>query len=216
MSTIEDRIQGGMQYRDLRMQASAADEGADSYVVEGYASTFNQPYILWSDGDEEYREQVDAHAFDGADLADVIMQYDHNGRVFARTRNNTLELRTDEQGLFIHANLGGTEEGRKLHSEIRGGYIDRMSFAFTVRNDTWESWTEVRDGAQIRVHLRTILNVERVYDVSAVSMPANDFTSISARSLIDGCRAREAAEAAKAESRAQKIKKIKIFMEATK
>lgn len=194
MSTIEDRIREGMQYRTLCMQASAADEGADSYVVEGYASTFNQPYILWSDGDEEYREQVDAHAFDRADLSDVIMQYDHNGRVFARTRNNTLELRTDAQGLFIHADLGGTEEGRKLHSEIRGGYIDRMSFAFTIRDDTWESWTEVRDGVQIRVHQRTILNVERVYDVSAVSMPANDFTSISARSLVDGCRAREAVE----------------------
>ncbi len=213
MSTIEDRIQGGMQYRALRMQASAADEGADSYVVEGYASTFNQPYFLFRYGDEEYREQVDAHAFDRADLSDVIMQYDHNGRVFARTRNNTLEIRTDEQGLFIHADLGGTEEGRKLHGEIRGGYIDRMSFAFTIRDDTWESWTEVRDGVQICVHQRTILNVERVYDVSAVSMPANDFTSISARSLIDGCRAREAA---KAESRAQKIKKIRIFMEATK
>lgn len=216
MSTIVERIRDGMQYRALRMQASAADDGAGSYTVEGYASTFNQPYILWRDGDEEYREQVDTHAFDGADLSDVIMQYDHSGRVFARTRNNTLELRTDEQGLFIYADLGGTEEGRKLHGEIKGGYIDRMSFAFTIRDDTWESWTETRDGAQIRIHQRTILNVDRVYDVSAVSMPANDFTSISARSLVDGCRAREAAEVAKAESRSKKIKRIKIFMEATK
>ena len=64
-------------------------EGEDTrMVVEGYACTFGQAYDLYDSADYKITEQIDARAFDGCDMSDVIMQYDHEGRVFARNRNN--------------------------------------------------------------------------------------------------------------------------------
>lgn len=167
----------------------ALDE-SDSYVVEGYATTFEQPYTLYSDGYYELREVVDSHAFEKTDMSDVIMQYDHEGRVFARNRNKTLDLMTDEHGLKITANLGGTDIGRQLYQEIKGGYTDRMSFAFTVSDDKRER--ETIDGKIVVT--RRILGFRKLYDVSAVSTPANNSTSISARSWCDGVIAELEAE----------------------
>lgn len=163
----------------------AEDDQDERKVVAGYASTFNEPYILYQDDDLIYEEQVDSYAFDDTDMDDVIMQYDHQGRVFARISNNTLSVAPDEKGLFIEADLGGTELGRQLYDEIRGGYTDKMSFGFIVSKDE-ELRTEAPDG---RVHiLRTITGISKLFDVSAVSIPANNGTSISVttRSKIDG------------------------------
>ena len=167
----------------------ALDE-SDSYVVEGYATTFEQPYTLYSDGYYELREVVDSKAFEKTDMSDVIMQYDHEGRVFARNRNKTLDLMTDEHGLKITANLGGTDIGRQLYQEIKGGYTDRMSFAFTVSDDKRER--ETIDGKIVVT--RRILGFRKLYDVSAVSTPANNSTLISARSWCDGVIAELEAE----------------------
>lgn len=150
--------------------------------VEGYATTFDQPYMLYGNGEVEVWEVVDKNAFDKTDMGDVIFQFDHEGKVYARTRNNTLSLRSDEHGLLINADLGGTEAGRELYEEIKGGYIDRMSFGFTVRGDEWHD--EMVDGVQKST--RRITDVGKLYDVSAVSIPANNSTSISIRSLTDG------------------------------
>ena len=167
------------EYRNLAEGFLPQDEGK---VVTGYATTFDQPYKLYADGSFEIWEVVDRHAFDETDMSDVIMQYDHSGRVFARTKNNTLTLRSDEHGLLINADLGGTEIGRELYEEIKGGYTDKMSFGFSVRGDKWDE--ETVDG--IQKSTRTITDIGKLYDVSAVSIPANDSTSISVRSLVDG------------------------------
>lgn len=181
------------EYRDMMIAIAAPDESrADDeearMIVTGYAATFNQPYTLFENDDFIYTEQIAPEAFDGCDMSDVIMQYDHAGRVFARTKNNTLTVGPDDQGLFISADLGGTEIGRNLYEEIRGGYTDKMSFGFTVDRDT-ETRTDAPDGR--RLYLRTIEAVGKLYDVSAVSLPANDNTSITAttrsiRNMVDG------------------------------
>ena len=200
---ILDRIKAGTQYRSLKLEADD-----DRMIVEGYATTFDQPYRLYEDDNMVINEQVDARAFDGAQLGDVIFQYNHTGRVFARTRNNTLEITPDEKGLFIRADLSGTEEGRKLYEEIKGGYTDRMSFGFTVAEDRTD-----KTGDDPRTYLRTITKIGRLFDVSAVSIPANDFTEISARSYVDGILDREKAEALAAEQRRRQIQRIRILME---
>ena len=175
------------EYRNMILEVlERADEDQDERkVVAGYASTFNEPYTLYEDDDLIYEEQVADYAFNDADMADVIMQYDHQGRVFARISNNTLTVAPDEKGLFIEADLGGTELGRQLYDEIAGGYTDKMSFGFTVDKDE-ELRTESEDG-RVRI-LRTITGISKLYDVSAVSIPANNGTSIavSTRSRIDG------------------------------
>jgi HK97 family phage prohead protease len=173
------------EYRKMAPLEVRAEENKDEMVVEGFATTFNEPYVLFEDSDIIFREQVAPNAFDDTDMSDVIMQYDHEGRVFARISNNTLEVQPNEKGLFIRANLGGTEIGRNLYEEIAGGYTDKMSFGFTVDGDE-QLRTEAEDG-RIDI-LRTITSINKLYDVSAVSIPANDGTSIgvSTRSKIDG------------------------------
>ena len=187
------KLDEGRQYRNIDVSTfERRAEGDTEKTVSGYATTFNQPYELYRDAWNGYvyiiREQVDKDAFADTDLADVIMQYDHEGRVFARTSNNTLELDPDEHGLHIRANLGGTELGRQLFEEIDGGYTTKMSFGFRVGKDKREE-TEERDeetGITTVTVLRTILSISKLYDVSAVSLPANDATSISARKLCEG------------------------------
>ena len=175
------------EYRNMKIAVrDLVDAEEDQRLVSGYASTFDEPYKLFDGDGWEYWEVVDRGAFDETDMSDVIMQYDHRGRVFARTRNNTLEVNPDDEGLFIQADLGGTEIGRELYEEIRGGYTDRMSFGFTVTGELEE---REKDENGIVQFTRHITKIGKLYDVSAVSIPANDGTSIGAdavtRSLTD-------------------------------
>lgn len=176
--------------REYRNLAEVLAPSEDEKLVRGYATTFEEPYLLYSDGSYELWEVVDRHAFDKTDVSDVIMQYDHEGRVFARTKNGTLTLAADDHGLLIEANLGGTAIGRELYEEIKGGYTNKMSFGFTVRGDDWDR--KMENG--IEISTRRITDIGKLYDVSAVSIPANDATEISARSLADGEIAKLTAE----------------------
>ena len=177
-------------------------------VVTGYASTFNEPYTLYENDDWRFNEVVDARAFDNTDMSDVIMQYDHEGRVFARMSNNTLTVIPDERGLLIEADLGGTELGRQLFEEIRGGYTNKMSFGFTVDG---EDYLDTKDADGKALTVRTITSVRKLYDVSAVSLPANDATSISVRNLTNGEIERIQAERLEAER--LRLRKMKLMLE---
>ena len=188
-------IRNDREYRSAQ-PFTAEDE---NYIVEGYASTF-EPYVLFSDGQTEVREQIDPHAFDDADMSDVIMQYDHEGRVFARQSNGTLELGVDEHGLKVRADLSKTEGARQLYEDIKSGMITQMSFAFTIAEDNYDK----------QEHLRTVRKIRKLYDVSAVSIPANPGTEISARSFAEGVIEQERLERAEAEERERKIQILKL------
>ena len=193
-------VKNDREYRDMTMEIRAAENEEapeERKVVTGYASTFNEPYTLYENDDWRFNEVVDARAFDNTDMSDVIMQYDHEGRVFARMSNNTLTVIPNEKGLLIEADLGGTELGRQLFEEIRGGYTNKMSFGFTVDGEEIRDMKDA-DGKDLTV--RTITSVRKLYDVSAVSLPANDATSISVRSLTDGEIERIRAERLEAEA----------------
>jgi hypothetical protein len=197
------------EYREINiaeLETRAEEDGRK--IVEGYATTFDQEYRLWGDELYQVMESVDRRAFDNADMKDVIMQYDHEGRVFARISNGTLELKADERGLKIRADLGGTEIGRQLYEEIRGGYTTRMSFGFKVKK---AERTEERDEetGKITVH-RKITEIKKLYDVSAVSIPANDATEISARNISEGVIAEVKQELLAMEARERKQKQIAI------
>lgn len=183
MSKLDEKIASGREYRNIQFEFRALDD-SDEMIVEGYATTFNDPYELYNMGDYIVMEQIDSKAFDECDMSDVIFQYNHEGRVFARTSNNTLEVVPDEKGLHIRANLGGTEIGRELYEEIKGGYTTKMSFGFRVGEDT-RTVTEDYEN-NVTTVLRTVTKIVKLYDVSAVSLPANDGTEISARNLSDG------------------------------
>lgn len=171
------------QYRILSSPlAPAAGDGDNKrldteFYVEGHASTFNDPYVLFEDWDgNEYREIISPDAFKDADMSDVIMQYDHEGKVLARMSNGTLIVEPDAHGLFIAADLSGSQAARDLYEEISNGLVTRMSWAFSVGADEYD-----RDSKTT-----TITRVKKVYDVSAVSLPADPNTEISARNLLNG------------------------------
>ena len=173
------------EYRDfiLAVVPTEEEQSEEQKIVRGYASTFNQPYTLWEDDEFVVQEQVDAKAFDNSDMEDVIFQYNHEGRVFARVSNGTLKVNPDETGLSIEADLGGTDIGQQLFQEIKGGYTTKMSYGYTVNGSEWEE-RKLEDGRTLE--LRTVTSIGKVYDVSAVSIPANNATSISVRNLSDG------------------------------
>lgn len=208
--SIEDKLAEGRSYRSMEFRA--IDE---EFTVEGYATTFNQPYTLYSEPGFTLREQVAPDAFDEADMDDVILQYDHIGRVYARKSNGTLQLTPDEHGLRVRANLGGTAAGRELYNEIAGGYTTKMSFGFTVDKDTRDT-TEAEDGS-VDI-LRTITAIRKLYDVSAVSLPANDATIISARADGEGVIAEAREEIAREKELRERRKKaiaiIQLYKEA--
>ena len=193
--------------REYRAMMMSPVEGKE-YIVRGYATTFDDPYTLYEDKDLILREIIDHNALNDADMSDVIMQFNHEGRVFARTSNDTLSVGIDAHGMPIEANLGGTYLGRGLYQDIDGGYITKMSWGFSVNRemDEWKSET-APDGRTLET--RIIKSVRKVYDVSAVSLPANDATEISARNLADGVIERvkaERLEAMKIEERRNALK----------
>ena len=191
-------IKQDREYRTLAapLSAQAAAKRIETdFYVEGYATTFDSPYLLYEIEGTKFYERIDAHALDGADMSDVIMQYDHEGRVFARQSNGSLILMPDNKGLLIAADLGRTDLARGLYQDIQAGMITKMSWAFTVKTDNYDRAT----------HTRTILEIKKVYDVSAVSIPANGGTEISARSF-----AHRSYEAERQERLLQRARLLKI------
>lgn len=185
MKTIKDRITEGRQYRDFNVSAENVRTLEDGQkVVEGYATVFDVPYLLGRDGNVTVREQIAPDAFDGCDMSDVIFQYNHEGHVYARISNGTLEAVPDETGLFTRSYLGGTTIGRQLYEEIEGGYTTKMSFGFMIGERVREV-TEDKEAGTVDI-LVTITRISKLFDVSAVSIPANGATSISARDLAAG------------------------------
>ena len=174
------------EYRTLELRKAEQREGEDkSYIVEGYATTFNEVYELYRDGRYVVKEEVDRNAFKNSDLSDVVFQINHEGRVYARTRNGSIELDMDDHGLHHRTDLGLTSSSRSVYEDVDAGLYDRMSFAFTVTKDSYTE--EELDNGDV-ILTRTILEVGKVYDISVVDFPANPYTDISARSkdCIDG------------------------------
>lgn len=188
------------------MEVRKAEEGEESFAVEGYASTFDA-YEMFEYEDVKYFERIEPTAFEECDMSDVIFCKDHTGTVFARTKNGTIELTVDEHGLKCRMDLSKTESARMMFEEIKAEMYTQMSIAFSVREDSYDKDT----------HTRTIQKIKKLYDVSAVSFPANPGTdiSVSTRSRFDGFIEQEKAERLAKEKRL-KLEKQKYFYERSK
>jgi HK97 family phage prohead protease len=165
------------EYRTINLSTQTENKRIDTdYYVEGYATTFNDSYVLYDIDNIQIKEKIDRNALNGADMSDIIFQYDHEGKVLARKSNNTLIVEPCEKGLFICADLSKSKAAKDLYEEIRNGLITKMSWGFTVKEDDYDKKTRTR----------TIKKIKKVFDVSAVSIPANAGTDISARSYARG------------------------------
>ncbi len=194
-------LKKGREYRAVVDMTATQESEGESFRVRGTAVVFNRPTVLFESGGVKYCEVIDRHAFDECDMSDVIFNYNHGGKVIARLRNKTLAITIDDQGLHIEADLSGTDEGRKLYEEIKGGYIDRMSFSFVVREEKYDNVT----------HTRTVVKVKKLYDVSAVDIPAYEETSISARSYFEEEHSKEVKALEQAQRRRRLIAYVDTF-----
>ena len=173
----KNKLKSEMQIRAMPVFVSAAEEKRlDShYYVEGYAARY-EPYVLFEDDDGPIYERFERGCFDGCDMSDIIFQFNHQGTVMARQSNGSLIVEPDEVGLFTAADLSRTEAARRLYEEISTGMITKMSWGFFLGDYDYDAET------------RTIIHrsVKKIFDVSAVSIPANQNTEINARSWVDG------------------------------
>jgi len=152
----------------------ATDEEKEM-VVRGIPVVFNNSTVLYKIDGVEYKEVIDARALENADISDVVLNIDHQGKPAAKTRNQTLKLEIRQDGLYMEADLSKNETGRELYEDIRNGFYDKMSFAFNVLEDEYNSETRTR----------TIKRIGKLYDVSAVTFPAYNTTTISARDFFE-------------------------------
>lgn len=161
---------------EFERRTSSWEAGSEA-SISGYAVVFEQRTVLYKDPATgiEYGEIIDRHALDGADMRDVVLRYNHQGHVLARTKNKSLQLTIDPHGLLIHADMSGSDEAKAFYKEVQSGLLDKMSFAFQIKEDSWDRETNTR----------RILAIESLRDVSLVDFPAYDQTNVSARSSFE-------------------------------
>ncbi|MHB1654135.1 MAG: HK97 family phage prohead protease [Desulfitobacteriaceae bacterium] len=171
---------GIVEYRAVQLRASLlnTEEGQSLLkVLEGRAIAFDTPTPIFQDVDgTQYHEQIHHDALNGVDLSNVVLKYNHSEHVppLASTKAGTLDLKVDDTGLGITARMANTTQASDIHELVRTGHLDKMSFAFTVANDAYDSKTKTR----------TIFKFDKIYDVSVVDFPAYEQTSVSARNYI--------------------------------
>lgn len=193
------------EYRSMELRVLPIDGTEErSYMVEGYASTY-EPYLLLTIDDVDYYERIEPTAFNDADISDVVFRVDHEGRVYARTSAGTVQLWHDEHGLGQRTDLSKTQAARELFADIEAGNYPKMSFAFTVAEDHFDRATNTR----------VIDRIAKVFDVSPVSFPANPTTelSVSTRDYFNGVIEAERAERLEREKRERQKQKIRMLME---
>ena len=150
---------------------SFKEEDEQKMVLEGYAIVFDQETLI-GDKDKGFIESIDRNALKNANMKDVPMKYNHDDSflIIARTRNNSLRLTVDDIGLKVRAELIDTDSNKDIYKMVKAGLLDKMSFAFTVSSQKID-----RSGD---IPKRTITDIDRLYDVSIVDLPAYDQTSI--------------------------------------
>lgn len=193
------KFKDAAQTRALAVLSSptATSKRIDSgHYVEGYAARY-EPYVLYHDCDgQPVYERFERGCFDNCDMSDIIMQYDHAGKVLARTGNGSLIVEVTDEGLFVAADLGRTEAARDLYEDIKAGMVTKMSWRFRCGTYYYDQET------------RTIVHktVKKIYDVAPVSIPANDDTEINARAWVDGEIAQAARREVELEERRRKLR----------
>lgn len=169
---------GNIEHRIFKAQELRA--APDSRTIEGYAAVFNSE----SEDFGWFVEEIAPGAFDDVLGNDVRALFNHdNNLILARTTSKTLEISVDERGLKYKFEAPNTSVGNDLLESIRRGDVSQSSFGFTVADAKWEDLEMMKDGKKWFKTKRTILKLERLYDVSPVTFPAYPDTDVALRSF---------------------------------
>ena len=196
-----------VELRAFTFEVRAEQDDAHGNILTGRPIVYDSRTDLgW------YDEIIENGALMDTDLRDVRFLVNHNTDMIplARSRNNnansTMQMSIDDEGMVIRVDLDveNNSEAKNLYSAVERGDIDGMSFMFTVDGDTW-------DDIESEHPTRTITRIGKVMEVSAVTFPAYEATSISARGLDSALdNVKSSLESVKAEARARELKKQKI------
>ena len=169
--------------------------------LTGLPVVFEQETVLYEIDGVEYKEIIDRNAFSGAKMDDVVLNIDHDGKPAAKTKNDTLKLDIRADGLYVEADLSKNATGRELYEDVKNGFYDKMSFAFSVEADEYNRET----------HTRRITRIKKLFDVSCVTNPAYSQTSVSARSYFEVEAEKERKALEDAELYEQKRKRLLLL-----
>lgn len=187
-----------IQFRDL--EDPKLNEDSKYFILEGLPIVFNQKTKLGTFEDEDIYEVIEADAFNQTDISDVVFNVNHGdgNHAVARTRNNTLKLDKQDDGIHCTVYLDKSNPRCvQVYKDVSSGLLDRMSFAFTIKEEEF-------DKNENCYHIK---NIDKVYDVSAVEFPAYESTSISARRLYSAVAERELAVAKNLETKRELLLK---------
>ena len=200
------------EIRAFNFEVRAEENDEHGHFLSGRPIVYNSRTDLgW------YDEIIEAGALDGTDLRDVRFLVNHNTDMIplARSRNNTenstMQMTVDGDGMGIRVDLDteNNAEAKSLYSAVSRGDISGMSFMFTMDKDAW-------DDIESEHPTRTIRAIGRVLEVSAVTFPAYEATSIQARGLadaLDSARASLESERTRMKKMEQRKKAIKLLLE---
>ena len=171
-----------MRILSSNLEVRSNDEN-NEMILEGYAATFDNPTCLYEYDGVKFNEVIDRGAFDEMDSKDCCLKYNHSDNVpiLARSRGGSLELTVDNIGLRFKAKLFNTQTSRDVYELVKQGGLDKCSFAFTIKEDSYD-----RDS-----RTRHIKKIDKLFDVAIVDIPAYDSTSVSARSYFELEREKE-------------------------
>lgn len=170
----ENKLFRHNNYRHLiQVRTSELEEDKNKMIIEGKAVTFDEETVLFRYNDHEYKEIIARGSFDECDFSKAFLKYNHSDNIMAmaRVKNETLTIDVRDDGVYIRAHLANTSAGRDLYELVKRGDIDKMSFAFTIGEESYDEST----------YTWTVRKVDTLYDVAAVEMPAYENTQLFAR-----------------------------------
>jgi HK97 family phage prohead protease/HK97 family phage major capsid protein len=177
------------------------DEGKPT-VVEGYAAVFNDETVIGG----SFAERIDRGAFDGADMSNTVALFNHDINKPLARAGHGLELTVDERGLKYRFEVGNQSYAQDLVENIRMGNVSTSSFGFTIKDDEWE----MRDGD---MNLRTIKEVDLLFDVSPTTQGAYPTTEVGLRSMELAMANAEVTEIEEEEVRSEEVVEEEVVAE---
>lgn len=174
--------------RMLQIRALESEETKDEgkMILEGRAVKFDEATVLFEYDGVQYSEIIARGAFDETDISKCYLKYNHSNSIMAmaRVKNGTLQVDVRDDGVYVKAELADTTAGRDLYTLVKRGDVDKMSFAFKIREESYDQ----------KNHTWTVRKIETLYDVAAVEQPAYENTDLYARRYgeVEASRVKEA------------------------
>ena len=163
------------------------EQRSDRLILRGTPIVYDTKTMLYEWDGVKYYEIIERGALDGADVSDVVFYFEHHGRVYARSRNGSLKLTNADDSASVEIELDPNDQGhRELYNDIKAGRVDRMSFCFSIEEESFNNETNTF----------TVKKIRKLFDVSAVAFAAYDQTDIEARDSFREEQARQLAERA--------------------